>query len=798
MKRASFCYPSKIIFVTLFLFTNISLAQYNWEWQNPKPQGNNLSAIYFTDSNTGYFTGMGGAILKTTDGGISWISQDSNINEILFSTKFVNRDTGFIVGGYGTILKTTNGGNEWINKSVSPDNHFENLFFTDETTGYIVGWFGQIWKTTNAGDDWTILPTGTTQVLLSIFFTNADTGYAVGSGGILLKTTDTGNSWTQQILGTNNFFGSICFINENTGFIAGSSGLLKTTDAGDTWTAINNGSGSLSSVYFIDSLIGYASGGHYSKIFKTTDGGNTWNLQKSLNYELSEIFFTDTSTGYTSGEFGNILKTTDGGNSWLSLVSGTYYPLKSIYFIPESGSQIGYVAGNNDLLKTTNRGENWVEMASPGTSLKSIIFISEDVGIVVGAFNKIYKTTDGGVSWVPETSGYSPDYYSVCFPSDSTGYISGSGGTILKSTDQGETWFNQSSGTSSNLLAISFINENIGMAAGENGTIFKTTNGGTDWNSLTSGILSKLNSIKFIDANTCIIVGDNGIILKTINGGVSWNTVPSGTQLPLNSVSFNSSNGLTTGYAVGGDQSFRTVVLRTTDNGDTWVQQPIPVTNILYSVYAADSNNTYIVGLGGTIIKISDDVTPVELTSFTATPDNHSVILKWTTSSETNNNKFEIERNEGEWKTIGFVYGNGTTTKQHFYSYIDKNLLSSRHQFRLKQIDFDGSYKYSEVIDVKIEFVNSFDLLQNYPNPFNPTTTIKYSIPSVISSGARNLVTLKVYDVLGNEIATLVNEEKPAGEYEVNFDASKLASGIYFYQLRTSSFVQTKKMILLK
>ncbi len=91
-----------------------------------------------------------------------------------------------------------------------------------------------------------------------------------------------------------------------------------------------------------------------------------------------------------------------------------------------------------------------------------------------------------------------------------------------------------------------------------------------------------------------------------------------------------------------------------------------------------------------------------------------------------------------------------------------------------------------------------YALYQNYPNPFNPTTTIKYSIPSVISSGARNLVTLKVYDVLGNEIATLVNEEKSAGEYQVNFDASKLASGIYFYQLKAGSFVQTKKMILLK
>ena len=117
-------------------------------------------------------------------------------------------------------------------------------------------------------------------------------------------------------------------------------------------------------------------------------------------------------------------------------------------------------------------------------------------------------------------------------------------------------------------------------------------------------------------------------------------------------------------------------------------------------------------------------------------------------------------------------------------------------------MDFDGSFAYSNIIEVEIEIPNNFSLSQNYPNPFNPVTTIKYSIPSVISipnSRERNLnVTLKVYDVLGKEIATLVNEEKPAGNYEVKFNASSLSSGVYFYKLQSGSFVQTKKMILMK
>ncbi|MCK7526056.1 MAG: T9SS type A sorting domain-containing protein [Ignavibacteriales bacterium] len=137
----------------------------------------------------------------------------------------------------------------------------------------------------------------------------------------------------------------------------------------------------------------------------------------------------------------------------------------------------------------------------------------------------------------------------------------------------------------------------------------------------------------------------------------------------------------------------------------------------------------------------------------------------------------------------------------------DQSPVAGKSYYRLKQIDFDGSFEYSNIVEVDLNIPTQFSLEQNYPNPFNPSTKIKYSIPNVTLSGVEgSRVILKVYDVLGNEVATLVNEEKPAGNYEVNFNASKLSSGVYFYKLRvedpsTSSgegFVQTKKMILLR
>ncbi|MCC7093467.1 MAG: T9SS type A sorting domain-containing protein [Ignavibacteriaceae bacterium] len=211
---------------------------------------------------------------------------------------------------------------------------------------------------------------------------------------------------------------------------------------------------------------------------------------------------------------------------------------------------------------------------------------------------------------------------------------------------------------------------------------------------------------------------------------------------------------------------------------------------------------------------------PAELISFNATSLDNNVTLDWSTATETNNSGFEINRKklearsqEAEWETIGFVPGFGTTTEPKSYSFIDEKITTGIYKYRLKQIDFDGSFEYlpigqagSNEIEVEVDFTpKKFVLFQNYPNPFNPNTVIRFEIPGQ----ARNdnmLVTLKVYDVLGNEVATLVNEEKQVGIYEVEFsvghpalrDSPDMATGIYFYQLRAGQFTETKKMLMLK
>jgi ligand-binding sensor domain-containing protein len=208
----------------------------------------------------------------------------------------------------------------------------------------------------------------------------------------------------------------------------------------------------------------------------------------------------------------------------------------------------------------------------------------------------------------------------------------------------------------------------------------------------------------------------------------------------------------------------------------------------------------------GLLIFNENGIVPVELINFSANVINNSVTLNWITGSEVNNSGFEIERKVisnhssviSKWNTINFVKGKGTTTEQQFYSFIDYNLSAGKYSYRLKQIDFDGTFEYSKIVEAEINSPREFTLSQNYPNPFNPTTKIQFKIPLHGEDKGVGFVTLKVYDVLGNEVAALVNEEKEPGEYELEFDGSRFSSGVYYYKLIAGSFSTTKKMILMK
>ena len=210
--------------------------------------------------------------------------------------------------------------------------------------------------------------------------------------------------------------------------------------------------------------------------------------------------------------------------------------------------------------------------------------------------------------------------------------------------------------------------------------------------------------------------------------------------------------------------------------------------------------STPVSGVSGRFISGFDpDILPVELASFSAKITEAGITLSWQTSTEMNNTGFSVEKSQdnNSFKAIGFVPGFGTTTETQNYTYVDNSVTTGTYYYRLKQVDFDGSFEYSGIVEVNYSVPAEFSLLQNYPNPFNPTTTLQFTLP--VDAG----VILGVYNIVGEKVAEIINDELSAGSHSIKFNADNLSSGLYLYKLNVigkdgSSYSAVKKMTLLK
>jgi photosystem II stability/assembly factor-like uncharacterized protein len=318
----------KRIYILVIAICMMNIANAQWTTQNSGTQ-NALFGVYFTDINTGYAVGSNGTIIKTINVGYNWTHLTSGTNVKLHSIYFPNANTGYAAGDNGTIIKTVDYGNTWL-AQTNDTTSLESIFFTDANTGFAVGTatdvtltniYGVFLKTTNGGSTWTKKYFGplSSWGLSSVFFTDANNGYVSGIH-CFLKTTDGGLNWIDTIHSPGNVY-SLFFINSNIGYLTADAAIYKTNDAGKTWT-FNYESpyvGSITHIYFPNINTGYAIGDH-SLILKTTDAGNSWSVQ-SYGYSsydaYNSVFFINENTGYIVGKQylggGYILKTTNGG-----------------------------------------------------------------------------------------------------------------------------------------------------------------------------------------------------------------------------------------------------------------------------------------------------------------------------------------------------------------------------------------------------------------------------------------------------------------------------------------------------
>jgi photosystem II stability/assembly factor-like uncharacterized protein len=744
----------------------------NWLYQNGKDI-HNMRKIFFLNATVGWIGNIQGTILRTIDGGNHWEINPFVIPYEIIDIFFKDQLNGW-ASTYSGVFKSTDGGITWEFESNLPGVPFFSIQFIDTTNGYVAGWNGNIYKTLNGGQSWINISTSSNFRIEQIFFTSVDTGWICGAkinlnlDQAIYKTTNGGNTWSVQLYHANQSDGlinSISMMNE-LGFASSSEGqIYKTVNGGSNWDIVYQSDPDLWSYYlnitFLNSQIIFTTGGTVEamispRILISLDQGLNWSsLQKEFELDVmtGSYFFNQnegllSGYGYSTPFLSAIYKTYDGGNTWLPKVTSNHF-IDDIFFI---NNLLGWAAGQSIILKTTDSGETWQDFSGGITGyIRSIFFINEDFGWVVGDYNTNFKTTDGGNTWSAMSSGNNFEPKKVFFTDGQHGWIVGVYGYLVKTLD-----------------------------------------GGQNWTQIQNMPLINYNDVYFKDMNNGLMVADVGNIFITSDGANTWQTVSSGTSFDIDALFYLNENNI---WAAG----YSGIILQSTEGGQGWEFASSPNFRDLTSIFFLNDSLGWAFGNNGTIIKTFNGggIIPVELISLTAEKMNNEISLSWSTATETNNKGFEILRtaqNRNDWQVLGFANGHGTTTEMQHYSFTDKNLSPGKYKYRLKQFDYDGSFEYSKIVQVEIGIPNIYSLNQNYPNPFNPITTIKYELPE------EAFVTLIIYDVLGREVATLVNEEKPAGNYEVVFPSAvggrQLASGIYYYQLRAGDFVETKKMVL--
>lgn len=468
-----------------------------------------------------------------------------------------------------------------------------------------------------------------------------------------------------------------------------------------------------------------------------------------------------------------------------------------------------YYGSNATIYKSTNKGESFSVTGTPvpgSSDIKCIILDDFNPGTFIVAIesspnDKIYKTTNDGTSWLLTLDEGQMSYFGIPVtqdPSHPNDLYTMVNTNFKKSTDFGSTWTTISSnfGPISAPCDIEVFPDTSIILIGDNGTgIFRSTNYGLTWSQtyFTSGEIPTI-AVDFTHPGIAWATkwsGGNGL-LKSTNYGETWTLQPGFTQ-GMWGVHVQPDDG---NLVIAGCYSCGTS-WRTKNGGQTWTQVPISSTNYQYAII--DSLNQFAAQGNGFYKLESPWFIPVELTSFTAQLVNRDVVLNWTTATELNNQGFEIEfsYDNENFSMIGFVPGFGTTTEMKSYSFRISNVNAGVQYYRLKQIDFDGTATIYNSVEVTGPVPNNFVLNQNHPNPFNPSTTISFSLP------VESNVSIKLFNLLGQEIAKITEGEFQAGNHNVEFNAKELSSGAYIYTLEAkgingTNFKSTRKMLLLR
>jgi photosystem II stability/assembly factor-like uncharacterized protein len=636
---------------------------------------------------------------------------------------------------------------------------------------------------------WTTSTSGTTRTLYGVSSGDSNTITAVGDSGSIVRSTNNGLTWSNQAITTTKRLWAVSFSDANNGTAVGDSGfIIRTTNGGSNWTTQTSGTSDiLIGVSFVDANIGTAVGAS-GTILRTTNGGANWTPQTSLpTASFNGVFFVDAMNGFAAAAAGVVRRTTNGGTNWDALLPGTVHPFRAVHFTDASTGFVVGGTGGPIVYRTINGGTNWspISIAGGTQQLHAVVFKDSSNGIVTGLSGHIWRTTNAGIAWSKETNGVplTPHYYGATYAGSNTVVVVGSGGTIIRGVLEPirqmyatvpvggvdtQLWGIQTTSP----FAVTLIDSFGGVKAGS-GLDFNPTNRKL-YASTGFGDGGKLYTIDTVTA-AATLIGATGYpavpgLAFASNGSLFGAAASSNISFADILIKINQVTGA--GTYVGG---FGTLMGRTISGMDGIAFHPI--SGVLYGTagYEIDSVNGHLftidtaTGLASHLGVLRRVGTGDTLKSFLAglTFDNAGALYGSLGGGDGRIIRIYLD-------SLGYEYL-GLVRANHSVSDI-----------AIPRNPVTGVSKAPEIVPTK------FELFQNYPNPFNPTTTIGMQIAE------RGRVILKIYNMLGQQVATLVNEEMKPGTYEVTWHPIGQTSGVYLYRLQVGNFVETRKLLLLR
>jgi photosystem II stability/assembly factor-like uncharacterized protein len=615
-----------------------------WCWQRPRPIGNRIHDITFADASNGWVVGEAGQILKTADGGTTWVPQTSQVTADLRHVRFANSTTGWVIGDDGVALRTTDGGASWTRQASDARSSGQpmglGLVVLDQAKALAIFNYNAPRSTVDGGETWItakVVPEEVTEdgtlwaadhysgvrkstrmgvdeptVSFSLndgylrHFTmgNARTGLLMTYDWStplksMFRTRDGGTTWDAVApVGLPEYVEYLKLFGNSVAWAAGNGGLFRSVDAGSSWTSVRLPHDASDPSYGLhaqdERTLWFRQGGGY---YITTDAGSHW-----TRLEVTQELYTASSlhvgaAGLWLTYDSRVYRSLDGGASWTQVFGNAadeqWTGLSSVWFFDQHK---GLAVGNGGwLLETSNGGRDWVRKGLTGQSggYAKLQFASPTHGWLSGDWG-VSKTTDGGASWWTPTVNAGLINVSDFHFADARHGWAISGSVLHRSTDGGDTWERLADlpfwGKS-----IRFLDTNVGVATGHDGAIYRTEDGGATWTSRPRDGFEEMNRIVFVGASTAWAVGEYGSVMTSIDAGLTWTRVLVPPRVSLRDVWFTDPSH---GWIVGD----RGTVLATVDGGKTWGMQATHVASDLRGVFFLDAYTAWIVGNDGLVL----------------------------------------------------------------------------------------------------------------------------------------------------------------------------------------------------